>query len=44
MTPSLPPWKLSPPCIQTAYGSRNGASAESSMELPKVNAPAAMMT
>ena len=44
ITPSLPLWKLRLPCIHTAYGSRNGASAESSIDEPRVNAPAAITT
>lgn len=44
ITPSLPLWKLRLPCIHTAYGSRNGASAESSIDDPRVNAPAAITT
>ena len=34
----------SPPCIQEALGSRSGPSAESSIEAPRVNAPAAIIT
>lgn len=44
MMPILALWKFSPPCIHTAKGSRSGASAESSIEEPEVNAPAAIMT
>lgn len=33
-----------PPCSHTANGSLSGASAESSMLAPIVNAPAAIMT
>ena len=42
-TPICALWKLSPPCSQSAYGSRSGASAESSIDAPSVNAPAAMI-
>lgn len=42
--PILPLWKLRPPCIHTAKGSRSGASAEISIDEPDVKAPAAMIT
>lgn len=44
MAPNRPLWKFNPPCIQAAYGSRRGASPDSSMLAPKVKAPAAIMT
>ena len=44
ITPTLPEAKLSPPCIHTANGSRSGASAESSIDEPDVNAPADIIT
>ena len=43
-TPTLPVWKFKPPCIHTANGSRSGASPDSSIDEPEVNAPAAIMT
>ncbi len=43
-TPIFALWKLSPPWSHTAKGSLKGASAESSIEEPFVNAPAAIMT
>ena len=42
--PTFPLWKFKLPWSQTANGSLSGASAESSMEAPKVNDPAAMIT
>lgn len=43
-TPIFALWKLSPPWSHTAKGSLKGASAESSIEEPLVNAPAAIIT
>ena len=44
MTETFAVAKDKPPCKYTAYGSRRGPSADISMEDPRVNAPAAMMT
>ena len=43
-TPILPVFQVRPPCIQTAYGSRIGPSADSSIDEPRVKAPAAIIT
>ena len=43
MIPNLPDSKVRPPCMYTWNGSRSGASAESSIDEPCVNAPAAMI-
>lgn len=43
-TPIFALWKLSPPCNQTAKGSRRGASADNSIDEPLVKAPAAIIT
>ena len=44
MTPSFACSQVSPPWKYTAYGSFTGPSAESSIEDPCTNAPAAIMT